>query len=394
MNAWLDRLFPRRPSPDPIMPGVYHLQTTGPGNAPYRLHLRVERDGTGVLVANASTVVHLNQTAAEHAALYLQGMSEDDAAGWVSARYRVGRSRARRDTAQLREQLATLATRKDLDPVVVLGIHRVEPHAERPSAPYRLDLALTYRLDTQGRMDPLARRRVDRELSEEEWKGVLRTAWQAGVPHVTFTGGEPTVRSDLVDLVGESQSIGLVAGLLTDGRRLADHGFMEALSQAGLDHILVCVDETDPTSLAGLRSALASPVFTAAHLTITERNAGAFPALLSEWKSLGLGVVSLSAAASTGPLAQELVHAHEHAADMGMELIWDLPVPYSSNNPIVLEMDAPSDRASHPVGDGAGKAWLYVEPDGDVLPSQGMDRLLGNIVREPWSVIWERAGER
>jgi MoaA/NifB/PqqE/SkfB family radical SAM enzyme len=43
--------------------------------------------------------------------------------------------------------------------------------------------------------------------------------------------------------------------------------------------------------------------------------------------------------------------------------------------------------------DGAGRAWLYVEPDGDVLPSQGIDRLLGNILRDPWSEIWRRAGE-
>jgi Radical SAM superfamily len=383
MMAWLDRLFPRRPPPEPPVPGVYHLQTAGPDDTPYRLHLRVEPDGSGVLVANASTVLHLNPTAAEHAALYLQGMSEEAAAGWMASRYRVGRGRALRDTRQLREQLATLATRKDLDPVVVLGLDRSEPYAERPSAPYRLDLALTYRTDSHGRMDPLARRRVDHELDTDEWKTVLQTAWRAGIPHVTFTGGEPTLRADLIDLVVEAQTIGLVSGLLTDGRRLADKGFMEALSQAGLDHILVCVDETDPESLAGLRNAIASPVFTAGHITVTERNAGAMPGLLSEWKSLGLGVVSLTSGGS-GPMAGALAHAREHAADLGLELVWDLPVPYSANNLIRLEESASQD--------GAGRAWLYIEPDGDVLPGQGVDRLLGNILRDPWGEIWRRAG--
>ena len=34
---------------------------------------------------------------------------------------------------------------------------------------------------------------------------------------------------------------------------------------------------------------------------------------------------------------------------------------------------------------GAGKTWLYVEPDGDVLPAQGMaDNVLGNFLRDPW----------
>ena len=38
---------------------------------------------------------------------------------------------------------------------------------------------------------------------------------------------------------------------------------------------------------------------------------------------------------------------------------------------------------------GAGTAWLYVEPDGDVLPAQGMpDQVLGNFLRDPWDKIY------
>jgi MoaA/NifB/PqqE/SkfB family radical SAM enzyme len=38
---------------------------------------------------------------------------------------------------------------------------------------------------------------------------------------------------------------------------------------------------------------------------------------------------------------------------------------------------------------GAGRAWLYVEPDGDVLPDQSIDRVLGNFLRDPWEKIWQ-----
>ncbi len=51
-----------------------------------------------------------------------------------------------------------------------------------------------------------------------------------------------------------------------------------------------------------------------------------------------------------------------------LELVWDLPVPYSSNNPVSLELEKEGNQA---FVEGAGKAWLYVEPDGDVLPAQG-----------------------
>ena len=32
---------------------------------------------------------------------------------------------------------------------------------------------------------------------------------------------------------------------------------------------------------------------------------------------------------------------------------------------------------------------LYVEPDGDVLPAQGYNVVLGNLLRDSWEAIWE-----
>ena len=71
------------------------------------------------------------------------------------------------------------------------------------------------------------------------------------------------------------------------------------------------------------------------------------------------------------------------AADLNITMAFDLPVPYSAQNPVTLETeedDLPS---------GAGKAWLYVEPDGDVLPAQGMaDQILGNFLKDEWEKIY------
>jgi MoaA/NifB/PqqE/SkfB family radical SAM enzyme len=64
-------------------------------------------------------------------------------------------------------------------------------------------------------------------------------------------------------------------------------------------------------------------------------------------------------------------------------LRFDLPVPYSASNPVALET-----QEDH-IPEGAGKAWLYVEPDGDLLPAQGMaDRVLGNLLRDNWRDIF------
>jgi len=78
----------------------------------------------------------------------------------------------------------------------------------------------------------------------------------------------------------------------------------------------------------------------------------------------------------------------ETVAVQQLELVWDLPVPYSHNNPVTLEL---AQHSNQPVPQGAGKAWLYVEPDGDVLPAQGMyEQILGNILRDPWEKIWSK----
>ena len=80
-----------------------------------------------------------------------------------------------------------------------------------------------------------------------------------------------------------------------------------------------------------------------------------------------------------------------HAADLDMELVWDMPVPYSGLNPVALELEL-EENEEHP--DGAGKGWLYVEPDGDVLPAQGINKILGNFVRDEWESIWNNATNR
>jgi hypothetical protein len=375
------RILPAREAPKPIPSGVYPYQSPEGQPKPYRLHLRVEPDGTALLIVNATTVLHLNETAAAHAHRLVLGDSEDEAASSIAARYRVSRSRALKDHRFLREQIETMAVAPDIEPETYFGISRTEPHDASLSAPLRLDLALTYATNPRGEQDPLAAKRVDRELSTQEWSSILQRAWDAGIPHVTFTGGEPTRREDLADLIAFAQATGQVTGLLTDGRRLADAAYLNRLANAGLDHILVTWQPDDADSRAGLQAALASDVFTAAHLTLTPENLLRAPALLADMQALGVPALSLSAASGVSPEA--LAAVRDRAADMAFSLVWDLPVPYSANHPLAAEVDVPPR--------GAGRAWLYVEPDGDVLPAQGVSGVLGNMLRDPWEAIWARA---
>jgi hypothetical protein len=381
MTDLFRRVFPPAPERPLVPPGLYPRMLAEPPAPPRRLHLRVEPDGRGLLIVNASIVLHMNETATAHAWHLVQGHGEQESAEWIARRFRVSRGKARNDGGRIRDQIESLAEGEDLDPVLVLGLERAEPFGERPAAPYRLDIALTYRL-ANGRMDPQARRRVDRELQTEDWIGLLDRAWSAGIPHVIFVGGEPTVRTDLVELIRHAENLGQVSGVVTFAESLLDPRRLEDLGAAGVDHLLLVVDPERPPSLDGLRRGVASDIFCAAHVTIDPAAATRIPADMRRLRDTG--VTHLSISAPTGGAGKAaLAAAQQTIAEIGLSLVWDMPVPFSGHNPIRLESGLAPEAGG----------WLYIEPDGDVLPWMGAETVLGNVLRHSIADLWRMAGE-
>lgn len=367
---------------EPIQPGIYHYLSPQDDERNYRLHLRIDADGRGVLIVNASTVLHLNETASEYAYYFVQNKSPQQVAKLMSERYRVDPDTARRDYLNLTERVLTLIEMPDLDPVTFLDFEREAPYSGEISAPYRLDCALTYRLPESAPPEMAPTKRVDRELTTNEWITIMDKVWQAGVPHIVFTGGEPTLRDDLTELLAHAESNGQVSGLLTDGERLADGAYLNDLLQTGLDHIMIVLDPALDDAWRGLENAIAGDVYTAVHLTITPENTADLHSVLDRLAQAGVHAISLSAAGEN--LDENLKAATDRVAELDIPLVWDLPVPYSAHNPVALEVE-PSEMPEK-----AGRAWLYVEPDGDVLPAQGVNDRVGNLLTESWDAIWER----
>ncbi|HEY3475908.1 MAG TPA: hypothetical protein VGK56_14955, partial [Anaerolineales bacterium] len=79
---FINRLADRFPKIRPLPEGVYHKQDIQ-DEKPYRLHLRLKPNGSGVFILNASTVLQLNATAAEYAYHFIHGTEPDDAAKQV-----------------------------------------------------------------------------------------------------------------------------------------------------------------------------------------------------------------------------------------------------------------------------------------------------------------------
>lgn len=365
----------------PLPAGMHRLEAAPPDEKPYRLHLRLRSDGSGTLIVNASTVLHLNPTAAEYAYHFIRGASDEQAAKEIANRYRISKSQATVDFREFVDRIQTLIHTPDLDPVSYLGMDRVAPHSAALTAPLRLDCALTYALPPGADASDAPGKRVSRELTTAEWRAVLDKAWAAGVPHIIFTGGEPTLRPDLPDLIAHAEKNGQVAGLLTDGLKLADKTYLDTLLQTGLDHLLFILQPENEQSWQALGVVIPADIFITVHLTITPARVAALGATLQRLAEMGVTSVSFTAPPETHAALESV---RNQAADFNLSLAWDLPVPYSASNPVALETVEDQNPS------GAGMAWLYVEPDGDVLPAQGMtDHALGNLLDSAFTDIYK-----
>jgi len=263
-----------------IPAGLYHYQSPPADPRNYRLHLRLEDHGGGVLIINAATILHLNRTAAEYAYYIVHNTAADEVALHMSARYQVDEAQARQDYIDLSRRIQALIDPPDLDPVTYLDFDRQKPFSGEVTAPYRLDCALTYRLPDDQSIESAPVERVARELSTDEWRRILDKAWQAGIPHIIFTGGEPTLRDDLPELIAHSERIGQVSGLLSDGLRLADEIYLDKLLQAGLDHLLLILHPDDEQSWQAVGNSLVEDLAVPVHLTQTAENQSAITGYL------------------------------------------------------------------------------------------------------------------
>ena len=63
--------------------------------------------------------------------------------------------------------------------------------------------------------NPVELDRASTELTTEEWKKVLSELAEIGVLQIHFSGGEPTARKDLVELVRHASDVGLYSNLIT-----------------------------------------------------------------------------------------------------------------------------------------------------------------------------------
>ncbi|MDF1520235.1 MAG: radical SAM protein [Brevefilum sp.] len=386
--------------------GLYHYPREEQ-DGKTRIHLRIDPDGSGLLIINANRVVHLNPSAAFMAYLHLEGNDPLQIGKALQKQFRVTAAQAQQDYMDFSLQMEEILDPIGGCPVCDLQLETTAPFSAKPSAPYRMDLAITYRCNNNCSHCYNARPRNYPEMPVEQWKKVIDKVWDLRIPHVVFTGGEPTLYKDLVELVAYAEGKGLITGLNTNGRKLADKDFVDALVNAGLDHVQITLESHDAgihntmvaakdawgETVTGLKNVLASKLYVMTNTTLLTHNKDSIRETLAFLAEIGVPTVGLNALIYAGKGKDVGTGLHEEALPPlledaraitqanGQRLIWYTPTQYCHFNPLQLELGVK--------GCTAALYNMCVEPNGDVIPCQSYYQSLGNLLEKPWNEIWD-----
>jgi MoaA/NifB/PqqE/SkfB family radical SAM enzyme len=138
------------------------------------------------------------------------------------------------------------------------------------------------------------------ELSTEEAKKLLGDLADAECPVVLFSGGEPLLRSDIFELLGQAKRLGLRTVLSTNGT-LIDSDTAGELAEVGLGYAGISVDGPKvfhdsfrqvtgsfTATMAGIENCKKAGIKTGLRFTITKANACHVPAVFEIAASAGV----------------------------------------------------------------------------------------------------------
>ena len=388
-------------------PGLYTYRIAAPAGR-MRLHLRIHQDYTGLLLINGQKAVHLTPTAAHIAKLALDEVPGTHALAALGRSYPdAAPDRLREDLARITEMVVTLRQPTSGCSLAHIDTEKTDLYSTRAQAPYKTDLALHYACNNNcNHCYNEPGRRTMRSVPLADWKLVLRKLFNIGVPYVIFTGGEPTLHPDILELIRYAEDQGQITGMNSNGRRLADVDFVTGIKESGLDHIQITLNSHRPEvhnqivgaaeayeqTIAGLRNALAAGLHTITNTTLTQANANEALEVVDFLCGLGVSTFAMNGMIHSGcgtrhedtltesQLPPLLEQVSQRAIEYGMRFLWYTPTQYCRLSPIELGLG--------PRTCNAGEYSICIEPNGDVLPCQSYYQSAGNILDDRWGEIW------
>jgi radical SAM protein with 4Fe4S-binding SPASM domain len=382
-----------------------------------RFHLRVDRDGSGLLMANAAATARLSTTGVMIAKGLLDGKDENAILQDLTQNFK-GTTKAmmRADIDKVNNLITELVNPHDAYPIFNLEDPALSPYTSELIAPLQAAVTLA---------------------APEQLVPILDRLWDVGIPNVTLiVPGTPDpdylvhdFPTHLVRAIERAEDLGLIAGVRARASDLhnaagARGTLLADLVQAGLDHLTVFYASTDAKIHDALFGegdhAIALEIFkwlednetcAIAQVPLVQSTLETLEATI--WELMDLGADNLSffalATADTGDatarsgdaaegslqreeaitadgLPQVASLVEETAYEVQARFIWEPPV---QRNPIV-----PLAQQVRKGPRCAGEVAIRVEPDGSVIPPRGPYQSAGNLLTDNWNIIWENEAFR
>lgn len=407
---------------DPKGPGVVRIHMIPPRDdtpdAPFLLLL----NGAQLVPLNLSWAILLANLMDQLQAYEGQDLAEDQWESLLTAAVEETHRtypRTKRQTlaSDLHLMLTSLvAIAQGREPEAEVGLLSLSDYAPEMTAPHRMDLMVSAMeqngawhcnqkcLHCYAAGQPMGE---TPELSTEQWKTALALLRKANIPQVTFTGGEPTLRSDLAELV--QAAAWFVTRLNTNGRLLTPE-LCAGLYEASLDSVQVTLYSAEGNihnqlvgvngfsdTVQGIRNAVAAGLIVSVNTPLCSLNTH-YAETLRFAHSLGVryatcsglipsgsacGQESRATALTPEQLTDILRQAVDTAEELGMELDF--------TSPGWLEEETLRSLGLHLIPScGACLSNMAVTPDGKVVPCQSWlsDEPLGDLLHDDWADIW------
>lgn len=410
--------------------GVLHTTLNPEGPGVVRLHMIPNLEGISVVIINGQDIIPVNKAWTILLCEFIKNLNEYDGreiskqdsdlilkktCKAVRKIYSATSSkRIKNDINFIMQTFTQIAYRKPVDAEIeYLNIGEYAPYM---TAPHRMDL-LVSSMTKNGKWhcnqkcvhcyaagQTLAE---ENELTTDEWKKIIDKCRESKIPQITFTGGEPTMRDDLLELIEYSKWF--LTRLNTNGINLTKD-FCHKLKEASLDSVQITFYSSDEKihnqlvgapkfeqTVQGIENAVEANLSLSINTPLCTLNKD-YVKTLEFLHQKGVLYVTCSGLIITGNATKEdseklqlsseeikmvLKNAVEYCNKNGMEI--------SFTSPGWIEKEFFEGLNINPPTCGACLSNMAITPNGNVVPCQSWlsGPVLGNMLKDDWNSIWE-----
>lgn len=246
----------------------------------------------------------------------------------------------------------------------------------------------------------------EKELDTAEWKRIIDKCREAGIPQITFTGGEPTMREDLTELIDYSKWF--VTRLNTNGIKLTKD-YCRELKKASLDSMQITFYSCDEeihnklvganqyqNTVQGIENAIAEGLNISINTPLCTLNKD-YVKTLEFLKEKGVRYVTCSGLITTGNATEAESVSLQLSGEQIQEILKEA-VGYCHRNSMEISFTSPGwipeeffkEYGLMTPNCGACLSNMAITPSGNVVPCQSdlSGEPLGNMLADSWESIW------